>query len=327
MRRREVIGLLGGAAAWPVVTRGQQPGVRRIGVLMAVAESDPDGQARLKIFRDTLGGMGWLDGRNIQFLYRWSAGEADRRRTYADELISEAPDVILADSAPVTAALKARTRTIPIVFGSGGDPIAAGLVTNLARPGENVTGFSLTEPSLGGKWLGLLKELAPRATRIAIVYAPENPVRLHYARAIEQVNAHLKLELFVLEASDELQIERDITAFARVPGSALLVLPGPSTSVYRPAIIAAAMRAHLPAIYPFRSFTRSGGLASYGPDFNDSFRRAATYVDRILRGEQAGDLPVQQPTKFELVINLNAARALGIEVPPTLLARADEVIE
>jgi ABC-type uncharacterized transport system substrate-binding protein len=327
MRRREFIALVGGAAAWPLVARAQPERMRRIGVLMAVADGDPDGQARLKMFRDALGRMGWLEGRNIQFLYRWSAGDADRRRAYADELISEAPDVLLADSAPVTAALRARTKTIPIVFGSGGDPIAAGLVTNLARPGENVTGFSLTEPSLGGKWLDLLKELAPRASRVAILYSPENPVRLDYARAIEQVNAKLKLELTAFEANDELQIEKDLSAFARVPDSALLVLPGPSTSVRRPTIIATATQARVPAIYPFRSFVNSGGLASYGPDFNDTFRRAASYVDRILRGEQVGELPVQQPTKFELVISLKAARAIGLDIPPTLLARADEVIE
>jgi putative ABC transport system substrate-binding protein len=328
MRRRDFVALLGGAAAWPIAARAQQPErMRRVGVLMSVAESDPEAQTRARIFRDTLQSLGWKDSRNVRFVHRWSGADADRRRSAAVELVGEAPDVILADSAPVTAALKAATKTIPIVFGSGGDPVAAGLVTNLARPGGNVTGFSLTEPSLGGKWLDLLKELVPQATRVAVVYAPENPVRAQYSRAIEQVNARLKVELSTIEANAGAQLERDIRGFGSDRRGALLVLPGPSTIAHRDAIIAAAMDAHLPAIYPFQHFVRSGGLMSYGTDVNDAFRRAATYVDRILRGERPGDLPVQQPTRFELLINLKAAKALGLEIPPSLLARADEVIE
>jgi ABC-type uncharacterized transport system substrate-binding protein len=329
VKRRQFITLLGGAAAaWPLAARAQQgERARRIGVLMGVAEGDPDAEVRLQIFRDTLRTMGWTDGHNVQFIYRWAAADAERRRTYAVEMVSEAPDVILADSAPVTATLKAATKTIPIVFGSGGDPVAAGLVTSLARPGGNVTGFSLTEPSLGGKWLSLLHELAQQTTRIAVVFAPENPVRADYSRAIDETNASLRFELTALEANNSAQIAHDIRAFAGSPGGALLVLPGPSTIVQRDAIIAAALVGRLPAIYPFRSFVRSGGLMAYGPDLRDTFRRAATYVDRILRGEQPSNLPVQQPIKFELIINLRAAQGIDLNVPPALLARADEVIE
>jgi ABC-type uncharacterized transport system substrate-binding protein len=329
MKRRRFITLLGGAAvAWPLAVRAQQgERMRRIGVLMSVGESDPEAQTRVAIFRDALQRLGWTDGRNVQFVHRWPGADADRRRSSAVELVGEAPDVILADSAPVTAALKAATKTIPIVFGSGGDPVAAGLVSNLARPGANVTGFSLTEPSLGGKWLDLLKELAPWATRVAVVYAPENPVRAEYSRAIDEVNVRLKVELRAIEASDRAQLERDIRGFGGGPRGALLVLPGPSTIAHRDAIIAAAMATRLPAIYPFPHFVRSGGLMSYGTDINDAFRRAASYVDRILRGEKPGDLPVQQPTRFELLINLKTAKALGLTIPPGVLAIADEVIE
>jgi putative ABC transport system substrate-binding protein len=325
VRRRKFITLLGGAAvAWPLAARAQQ---RVIGVLMGVAENDSEAQARLGMFRLTLQQLGWIDGQNVRFAQRWAGADADRRRKYAVELISEAPDVILADSAPVTAALQAVTKTIPIVFGSGADPVAAGLVTHLARPGANVTGFSLTEPSLGGKWLDLLKELAPVASRVGIIHAPENPVRTQYSHAIDQVNARLKLELTILEAHGDAQISRDILEFGRAPHGALLVLPGASTSVHREAIIAGAMGAGLPAIYPFPHFVKSGGLMSYGADITDNFRKAASYVDRILRGERPSDLPAQQPTKFELAINLKTAKALGLDVPATLLARADEVIE
>jgi ABC-type uncharacterized transport system substrate-binding protein len=323
VKRRQFITLLGGAAAaWPLAARAQQgERARRIGVLMGVAEGDPDAEVRCRYSEIRSGRWGGLTATMS------SSSIAGRQQTLSVEMVSEAPDVILADSAPVTATLKAATKTIPIVFGSGGDPVAAGLVTSLARPGGNVTGFSLTEPSLGGKWLSLLHELAQQTTRIAVVFAPENPVRADYSRAIDETNASLRFELTALEANNSAQIAHDIRAFAGSPGGALLVLPGPSTIVQRDAIIAAALVGRLPAIYPFRSFVRSGGLMAYGPDLRDTFRRAATYVDRILRGEQPSNLPVQQPIKFELIINLRAAQGIDLNVPPALLARADEVIE
>jgi len=327
--RRKFISVLGGATvAWPLVARAQQPErMRRIAILMNYAEGDTSAQSDLLAFRQTLRELGWTEGRNVQFDYRWAAADADRMRSYAVELVSLTPDAIIANTLPVAAALKKATTTIPVVIAVGGDPITGGLVTDLAHPGGNITGFIVTETSLGGKWLELLKELAPDTTRVAIIYAPENPNHMGYLRAIEAANAGHKLEITQVDALDGPSIGRAVDAFALSSKGALMVLPGPSTNVYREAIISAAAGGRLPAIYPFRFFTEEGGLASYGANEVDVFRRAASYIDRILRGEKAGDLPVQEPTKFELVINLKTAKALGLTIPESFLVRADEVIE
>jgi putative ABC transport system substrate-binding protein len=327
-RREFIAALSGAAAAWPLAARAQQPErMRRIALLMNYAEGDTSAQADLLAFRQGLRELGWTEGRNVQFDYRWAAADADRTRSYAVELVSLTPDAIVANTLPVAAALKKATTTIPIVIAFGGDPVTAGLVSNQAHPGGNITGFTVAETPLAGKWLELLRELAPDATRVAIIRAPENPNLTGYVRAIEAANAGHTLELTQVDVNDGPDIGRAIDAFAHGSNGALMVLPGPSTFVYRKAIISAAAGGRLPAIYPFRSFSDDGGLASYGANEVDVFRRAASYVDRILRGENAGDLPVQEPTKFDLVINLKTAKALGLTIPPTLLARADEVIE
>ena len=327
MRRREFIVAVGGTTLiWPIAARAQQSErMRRVALLMNFAEGDPLAQADLLAFRQVLRELGWTEGRNVQFDYRWAAADADRTKNYAVELVNLTPDAIVANTLPVAAALKKATTTIPIVIAFGGDPVAAGLVNNQAHPGGNITGFTVTETLIAGKWLELLKALAADATRVAIIRAPENPNVIGYVRAIEAANTGQKLELTQLDASPD--IGRAIDVFAHGSKGALLVLPGPSTFVYREAIIAAAAGGRLPAIYPFRFFADAGGLASYGANEVDVFRGAASYIDRILRGEKAGDLPVQEPTKFEFVINLMTAKALGLSVPQTLLATADEVIE
>jgi putative ABC transport system substrate-binding protein len=329
MRRREFIkAIAGSAAVWPLSARAQEGArVRRIGILMGTAESDPQTQADLTAFRLSLGQLGWTEGRNIHFELRMAAANADRRRSYALELVSGRPDVLLAHSVPVAIAFKQATATIPIICAWGGDFVAAGLVTSLARPGGNVTGFTATEPSLAGKWLELLNEVAPNLRRVAIIHAPENPGRSQYRSSIDGANSKLRIELTDLETQDADQIGHALDAFAGASNSGFLVLPGASTSVHRTAIVAAAARNQHPSIYPFRYFATEGGLLAYGADESDLFRRAASYVDRILRGEKAADLPVQVPTKFELIINLKTARALGLTVPASVLASADEVIE
>jgi len=328
MRRREFITLLGGAAAAiPLAARAQPERLRRVGMLMGYAEGDPEAQSRIAAFRQTLQELGWLEGRNVQFDIRWGEADANRRRNQAAALVSAGPDVIVANTAPVAIALKQATSTIPIVYAVGADPVVSGLVTNLARPGGNITGFSVTEPSLGGKWLGLLRELSPAAKRAGIVNDPANPTGEQYLRAIQAASATLKIELTQLDVRDGPRIGTAIDTFARGSNGMLLVLPGAATGVHRGAIIEAALRNRLPAIYPFRFYVADGGLASYGADQTDVFRRTANYVDRILRGEKAGDLPIQLPTKYEFVINLKTAKALGLEIPPMLLALTNEVIE
>ena len=329
MRRRKFITLFGSAAAaWPLAARAQQgERMRRIGVLMGYAETDPDARARAQAFERMLQGLGWKEGHDVVFDYRWASADAALRRRFATEIVNAKPDVILANTAPVAAALKQLTGTIPIVYASGADLVGSGLVSNLAHPGGNITGFPVTVPSLGGKWLELLKELAPATTRVGAIVDPANPLLMEYQNAVEQVNLKLKLDITHIEVRSGSESTRAIDVFAQASNGALLVLPGASTGVSRQTIIEAAARNRLPAIYPFRFYAVDGGLVSYGADQTDLFRRAASYVDRILRGEKAGDLPVQEPTKFELVINLKTAKALGLEVPPTLLARADEVIE
>src|SRR4051794_19816099 len=328
MQRREFITLVGGAASLPLAAWAQQSNrMRRIGILMGMAENDPQTQADLTAFRISLSHLGWTEGRNIQFELRMAAANPDLRQNYALELVSGAPDILLAHSVPVARAFKQATATIPIICAWGGDFVAAGLVTSLARPGGNVTGFTATEPSLAGKWLELLNEVAPTLSRVAIIHAPENAGRSQYRSSINAANSKLRIELTDLDTQDADQIGHALDAFAGASNVGFLVLPGASTSVYRTAIVAAAARNQHPSIYPFRYFATEGGLLAYGADESDLFRRAASYVDRILRGEKLADLPVQVPTKFELIINLKTAKALGLTVPAQLLARADEVIE
>jgi putative ABC transport system substrate-binding protein len=327
MRRREFITMLGGAAAWPIAARAQQAErVRRIGVLMNLAEDDPESSARLTAFIRGLHELGWSEGRNVRIDIRWSAGAAEESRKYAAELVAFAPDALVAISTPSVAALQHATRSVPIVFVQIVDPVGSGFVETLARPGGNATGFTVSEYSISGKWLELLKEIAPGTTRAVVLRDPSSPVGIGTFGALQAVAASSGVELRPVDVRDADEIERAITALAR--GSVgVVVLPGGLAAVRRDLIIALAARHRLPAAYPFRYYVARGGLVSYGPDTTDPFWRAATYVDRILRGEKPADLPVQAPTKYELVINLKTAKALGLDVPPTLLARADEVIE
>jgi putative ABC transport system substrate-binding protein len=328
MTRREFITLIGGAAAaWPLAARAQQAErVRRIGVLMTQAEDDPEGQNRLLALAQGLQESGWTIGRNVRIDTRWGQGDAERYRRYAAELIALAPDVILVNGPAALAQLQQATRSVPILFVNVVDPVGAGFVASVARPGGNATGFMLSEYSTSGKWLELLKEIAPRVTRAAIIRDPTLTATVAQFAAIQSAAASVGVELSPIDMRNTGEIERAVAAFARAPNGGLIVTAG-GTSARRSLIITLAARHKLPAVYPFRYFVTSGGLISYGPDTIEPYRHAAGYVDRILKGEKAADLPVQAPTKYELVINLKTAKALGIEVPPTLLARADEVIE
>jgi putative ABC transport system substrate-binding protein len=326
MNRREFIILLGCAAAWPLAARAQQPDrVRRVGVLMGISD-DPEGQARVTVFRQALAALGWTEGRNVQFIYRWSAGDVVHARQFAKELLDLRSDVILANSTPIAVAVRDITRTTPTVFVQVSDPVTAGVVQSLARPGSNLTGFTNFEPSIASKRLELVKRVAPNITRVAYVLNP-NTAPLFYARAVETAAPLLSLNPFAAEVHNAAEMEGVIEQFARDSGSALLVLPDLFTATNRQSIIALAAHHRLPAVYPARYFVASGGLMSYGIEMLETYRQAASYVDRILKGEKPSDLPVQQPTKFEFVINLKTAKALGLTMPPTLLARADEVIE
>jgi len=328
IKRREFITLLSGAAvAWPLAAGGQQPErMRRIGVLMNLASDDAEGQARLAAFHQGLQQLGWTVGRNVQIDYRWGAGNADYIRKFAAELVALAPDVIVSTGSPSVAVLQQATRSVPIVFTAVVDPVGGGLVASLARPGGNATGFMLFEYSTSGKWLELLKEIAPRVMRAAVIRDPTLTAAVAQFAAIQGAAGSLGVELSPIDMRDAGEIERAVTAFSRVSNGGLIVTASGS-SARRSLIITLAARHKLPAVYAFRYFATSGGLISYGPDIIDPFRRAAGYVDRILKGEKPADLPVQTPTKYELVINLKTAKALGLEVPATLLARADEVIE
>jgi putative ABC transport system substrate-binding protein len=329
MRRREFITLLGGAAAaWPLAARAQQADrVRRIGMLMSTAADDPDGQARIAAFLDGLQQLGWTDGRNVKIDYRWPAGDADKSRKYAAELVALAPDIILAfGSANMTSLLQA-TRTVPIVFVAVPDPVGAGYVDSLSRPGGNATGFMTFEYSMGGKWLEVLKEIAPGVTRVAVLRDPAITSGVGQWGAIQSAAPSLGVEVNPINVSDAGDIERAVTAFARSSNGGLIVTASGLTIAHRDLINTLAARHKLPAVYFERLFVAAGGLISYGSVVVDQSRRAASYVDRILKGEKPADLPVQAPTKFELVINLKTAKALGLTVPPSLLARADEVIE
>jgi putative ABC transport system substrate-binding protein len=326
--RRAFITLLGGAAAaWPVVTRAQQSaGMRRIGVLLNRIADDPEGQARFAAFVQGLQQLGWADGRNVRMDVRWTAGVADDFRKYAAELVALVPDVILTDAAVGVAALQHATRTVPIVFVAVPDPVGAGFVRSMARPGGNTTGFTAFEYAIAAKWLELLKEIAPSLTRAAVLRDPTIAAGIGQFAAIQAVGP-IAMELSVVDLRDADAIEREIAEFARGSNGGLIVTVGPFGAIHPGAIAALASRYKLPAVYPFRYFVSVGGLMSYGPDLVSQFRPAAGYVDRILKGAKPADLPVQAPTKYELVINLKTAKALGLDVPPILLARADEVIE
>jgi putative ABC transport system substrate-binding protein len=327
MRRREFIGLLGGAAAaWPFAARAQRPDrMRRIGVLMNLASDDTEGQARLAAFHHGLRQLGWTIGSNVQIDYRWAAGEAGAFHRYAEELLALAPDVILASATPSVQAMQKLTGTVPIVFALVADPVGAGLVESLARPGGNTTGFTPMEYGMAAKWLELLKEIAPRITRVAVLR--DLTIGLGQFGAIQAVAPSFGVELRAGGLRDASEIERSVTAFAGSSDAGLIVTASTSGAVHRDLIIMLAARHRLPAVYSFRYYVTGGGLISYAANTNDIYRRAASYVDRILKGEKPADLPVQAPTKYELVINLKTAKALGLEVPLTLLARADEVIE
>jgi putative ABC transport system substrate-binding protein len=328
VKRREFITLLGGAAAWPLAARAQQPAqLRRIGVLMPFAEDDPVGQARVAAFVQGLQQSGWTDGRNVRIDYRWSAGDADRIRKLAMELIALGPDVVMAFTSAAVAPLRQVTSTVPIVFAVVADPVGAGYVESLARPSGNVTGFEAYEYGVSGKWIELLKEIVPHLTRVAVLRDSAIPAGLGQFGALQAVAPSFGVELRPLDLNDPGGIEHGIAAFTKGSNNGLIVTGSPSATRHRNLIITLAARHKLPAVYYERAFVTAGGLISYGSDYLDQCRRAAGYVDRILKGEKPGDLPVQAPTKYELVINLKTAKALGLEIPPTLLARADGVIE
>jgi putative ABC transport system substrate-binding protein len=329
MRRREFIKVLAGSATcWPLVARAQQnERVRRIGVLMSLAADDKEGQARLAAFLRGLQELGWIDGRNVRIDTRWVAGDSEHVRKHTAELVALAPDVILASGGTLVAPLLQATRTVPIVFTQTPDPVGAGFVESLARPGGNATGFSIFDYSTGGKWLELLKQTAPGITRVAVVRDPATPQGIGQFSAVHSLAPSLRMEVVPLNAREPAEIERTIASIANTPNSGLIVTGSNFAIVHRKLIIKLADQYKLPAIYPLRLFAAEGGLISYGPEPIEPHKRAAGYVDRILKGEKSADLPVQAPTKYELVINLTTAKTLGIVVSPTLLAQANEVIE
>jgi ABC-type uncharacterized transport system substrate-binding protein len=328
VKRREFITLFGGAAAWPLTARAQQgERVRRIGVLLNMTADDPQSQARLAAFAQGLQQLGWTIGQNVLVDYRWGRGDAEAMRKHAAELVALAPDVILAHSSAALAPLLQVTRTVPIVFAIVADPVGAGFVDGLARPGGNATGFTNFEYGIAGKWLELLKEIAPGVTRVAVLRETAIAAGPAQFGAIQGSAPSLGVELRPVDVRDVGEIERAIAAFAQGSNSSLIVTGSPAAVVHRGLIISLAARHRLPAVYNTRVYAVSGGLISYGADLRDQYRRAAGYVDRILKGEKPADLPVQAPTKYELAINLKTAKALGLDVPATLLARADEVIE
>jgi putative tryptophan/tyrosine transport system substrate-binding protein len=329
LKRREFITLLGGAAAsWPLVTRAQQgERMRRIGVLTTLAADDPEATPRYTAFVQELQALGWTVGRNMQIDTRWGASNIERARRAATELLALAPDVILTGGGSPVLALQQAARSVPIVFTQLTDPVGSGVVENLARPGGNITGFTLFEFSTSGKWLELLKEIAPGVKRVAVLRDVALPAGMGQFAAIQSAAAPFGVELRPLGVRDAGEIERGITAFAQSGPGGLVVTSGAHAFAHRELIITLAARHRLPAVYSYRGIVARGGLISYGSDATDAHRRAAGYVDRILKGEKPADLPVQAPTKYELVINLKTAKALGLDIPPTLLARADEVIE
>jgi len=329
MKRREFITLLGGAtAAWPLVARAQQAERRRIGVLMGYAESDPEAQIRLAAFKQGLLALGWDESRNLRIDLRWASGDIDRASAFARELLALHPELILSNTTPVTTALQRETKTVPIVFTAVSDPVNAGFVASLPRPGGNVTGFINLEPTIGGKWLDLLKEIAPQVTRVAVMFNPQTaPYAEIYLRSMETAGTKFGVTPFASPVHREADIEAVIAGLGREPGSGLIAMTDSFMTVHRKAIVELAMRHKVPLMYFISIVPREGGLISYGIDLTDMFGRAASYVDRILRGAKPAELPVQLPTKFELAINLKAAKALGLTVPSPLLTSANEVIE
>jgi len=329
MRRREFITLLAGAtASWPLVARAQQPErVRRIGVLMGLAASDPDASGWISAFEQVLQKSGWSEGRNIKIEYRWGTGDARIIRAYAAELIGLAPEVIVTRGSTASRTMQQETKSIPILFVAVSDPVGSGFVASLAHPGGNITGFANHEDTMAAKWLELLKEIAPEITRVAVVHDPGNPPAPVFLRAIDAAASSLAVELTRAGVHDAAGIEQAIEMAAREPNSGLIALTDVVTNVHRELIIRLAAQYRLPAVYTFRYWATSGGLASYGADVLDQWRGAASYVDRILKGEKPAQLPVVQPTKFELVINLKTAKALALTIPPGVLALADEVLE
>jgi ABC-type uncharacterized transport system substrate-binding protein len=330
MRRREFIKAIAGLAiAWPLAARAQQPDrMRRIGVLMGFAESDREGQAFVAAFRGALQKLGWVEGRNIRIDYRWTALDKELMQRFAKELVALQPDLILTQSTPATAALLQQTRTIPIVFGRLADPIGSGFVASFPRPGGNVTGFVTMQPTMAGKWLELLKEIAPRVARVAMLFNPATaPYAEYWLNPFKAAAASFAVKAIVAPVRDTSELESVVAAQAHESNGGLIVMPDTFMTEHRSEITSLAARYRLPAVYPYRVFAEFGGLLSYGDDLTDNFRRAASYVDRILKGEKPSELPVQAPVKFELVINLKAAKALGLDVPVHLQQRADELIE
>jgi putative ABC transport system substrate-binding protein len=330
IRRRDFITLLGGAAAWPLAARAQQGDrMRRIGVLMLGDENYPAWKRSLSAFTQALAGLGWTIGGNMRMDLRWWGDDIKRMPALAQELVGLQPDIIVTNGGRATGAVQRETRTIPIVFVTGGDPVASGLVPRLNQPGGNITGFAHFEPTLGGKWLDLLSEIAPGLKRAAIMFDPDPDIAIPstYMPLFEMAARSLKVVPIIAPVHSDVEIETAINDLGREPRGGLVVLPDTFTELHRAPIISAAARNNVPAVYSVSNFVRDGGLLSYGADLVDSLRRAASYVDRILRGEKPGDLPVQFPTKFEMVVNLKTAKALGLTVPQSILLRADDVIE
>jgi putative ABC transport system substrate-binding protein len=331
MRRRDFVKVIGcTVAAWPLTARAQQPsGIRRIGVLMGTAESDTEAQTWVAAFREGLEKLGWAEGRSIRIDTRWAkAGDVESRQRYAKELVALQLDLILSHNTPTTATLLQQTRNIPIIFAFVTDPVGSGFVESFPRPGGNVTGFTLFEPSMAGKWLDLLQEVAPRVARVAFLFNPATaPYYEIYLNPFKAAAASFAVQVIAAPVHNTSELEAVVAAQAREPNSGVIAMPDSFMNAHRAEITALAARYRLPAVYAYRFFAELGGLLSYGNDLADNFRRAATYVDRILKGAKPSELPVQAPVKFELVINMKTARALGLEVPATLIARADEVIQ
>jgi putative ABC transport system substrate-binding protein len=329
MRRRDFITLIGGAAAArPLAARAQQvERVRRIGMLTPFSGNDPETQARLAAFKQQLQNLGWTDGRNLHTDYRFTGDDTQRIRVGAEELVAVAPDVIFVYANPAVAALRQATRVIPIVFAQVSDPVGSGFVASLSHPGGNITGFQNFEAEIGGKWLVVLRQIAPAVRRVAVVHSPDIAANVAFLNAAEAASTSVGMTVTAAGVRSAADMESTLTAFGREPNGGLIVVPSPINLTNRELIIASAARLGLPAIYPYRYFSKNGGLASYGFDQIEQTRGAAAYVDRILKGEKPADLPVQAPTKYELIINLKTAKALGLTVPPSVLASADEVFE
>ncbi len=328
MKRREIIGLLGGAAVWPIMARAQQTGgMKRVAVLLGGAENDPVVQRRLARFIMALADKNWVEGRNLHIDVRWGGGDASRTLVLARELVDLAPDAILATNTPTARALKEATGTIPVVFAGLSDPIADGIVASLAKPAGNFTGFTSFNAAIAGKWLQLLKEISPRIERIAVIYNPSTAPHAIFLPVMRMVAPQIGVALIDAPVVDKAEIEGTLGTFARAPGGGLVVMPDVFSTLHRDTIFALTNRSRLPTVSPLRIFAEAGSLVSYGSNFDDLFAQAANYVDRILRGEKPADLPVQEPTRYELIVNLKTARTIGLELPASLLSTADEVIE